>query len=50
VGLLGTYLILLFPDGTPPSRRCRLVAWLSGTVIVLNIVDSMMVRIWERAA
>jgi hypothetical protein len=38
VGLLGTYLILLFPDGTPPSRRCPLVAWLSGTVIVLNIV------------
>jgi hypothetical protein len=38
VGLLGTYLILLFPDGTLPSRRWRLVAWLSGTVIVLNIV------------
>jgi signal transduction histidine kinase len=35
VGLLGTYLILLFPDGRLPSRRWRPVAWLSGAVIVL---------------
>ena len=35
LGLLGTYLILLFPDGRLPSRRWRLLAWLSGVVIVL---------------
>jgi signal transduction histidine kinase len=35
VGLLGTYLILLFPDGRLPSRRWRPVAWLSGAVIVV---------------
>src|SRR5829696_10008541 len=30
VGLLGIYLILLFPDGKLPSRRWRPLAWLSG--------------------
>ncbi len=34
-GLLGTYLLLLFPDGRLPSRRWRPLAWLSGAVIVL---------------
>src|SRR3712207_3572925 len=33
VGLLGTYLILLFPDGRLPSGRWRPLAWLSGAVI-----------------
>src|SRR5215210_1913416 len=35
VGLLGTYVFLLFPDGRLPSRRWRPLAWLSGVVIVL---------------
>jgi hypothetical protein len=35
VGLLSTYLILLFPDGRLPSRRWRHLAWLSGVVIIL---------------
>jgi hypothetical protein len=35
VGLMGTYLLLLFPDGRLPSRRWRSLAWLSGVVIVL---------------
>src|SRR5918994_488774 len=35
VGLLGTYVFLLFPDGRLPSGRWRPLAWLSGTVIVL---------------
>jgi hypothetical protein len=34
VGLLGIYLILLFPDGKLPSRRWRPLAWLSGVVMV----------------
>ena len=35
VGLVGTYLLLLFPDGKLPARRWRPLAWLSGIVIVL---------------
>ena len=35
VGLMGTYLLLLFPDGRLPSRRWRPLAWLSGVTIVL---------------
>jgi hypothetical protein len=35
LGLLGIYLILLFPDGRLPSRRWRPLAWFSGAVIVL---------------
>ena len=36
VGLLGIYMILLFPDGKLPSRRWHPLAWLSGTVIVFG--------------
>lgn len=35
VGLLGTYLLLLFPDGRLPSRRWSPLAWISGVVILL---------------
>ncbi len=43
IGLLGTYLILLFPDGRLPSRRWRPVAWLSGAVIVLASAGAALV-------
>jgi hypothetical protein len=42
VGLLGTYLLLLFPDGRLPSRRWRPLAWLSGAVLVLASVGVML--------
>jgi hypothetical protein len=42
VGLLRIYLVLLFPDGRLPSRRWRPLAWLSGAVIVLLGVDSVL--------
>ena len=37
-GLLGIYLILLFPEGRLPSRRWHPLAWLSGAVIVVESV------------
>jgi hypothetical protein len=42
VGLLGTYLILLFPDGRLPSARWRPLAWLSGTVLALGTVANVL--------
>jgi len=41
-GLIGTYLILLFPDGRLPSRRWRPLAWLSGAVVVLMGVGGVL--------
>ena len=41
-GLIGTYLLLLFPNGRLPSRRWRPVAWLSGAVIVLMSVGGVL--------
>jgi hypothetical protein len=38
VGLLGIYMILLFPGGKLPSRRWRPLAWFSGAVMVLASV------------
>src|SRR5918995_5510226 len=43
VGLLAIYLALLFPDGRLASRRWRLLAWLSGAVIVLVSVTQGLV-------
>jgi hypothetical protein len=42
VGLLGIYLILLFPNGRLPSRRWRPLAWLSGAVIVVESVATFL--------
>ena len=35
VGLLGIYMILLFPDGRLPSRRWRPFAWFAGAVMAV---------------
>jgi hypothetical protein len=42
VGLLGTYVLLLFPDGQLPSTRWRPLAWLSGAVILLLSLGIML--------
>jgi hypothetical protein len=42
VGLLGTYLLLLFPDGSLPSKGWRPVAWISGAVIVLLSIAGLL--------
>src|SRR5215208_5102738 len=36
VGLLGIYMILLFPDGRLPSRRWRPFAWFAGAAMILT--------------
>jgi len=36
VGLIGIYLLLLFPDGRLLSRRWRLLAWVAGVVIAVE--------------
>jgi hypothetical protein len=42
VGLLGIFLILLFPDGKLPSRRWRPLAWFSGVmIVVLSISEGL---------
>ena len=38
IGLIGTFLILLFPDGHLPSPRWRKLAWLSGAALTLPYV------------
>jgi hypothetical protein len=42
VGLLGTYTILLFPDGRLPSARWRPLGWLSGAMIVVLSIGVML--------
>jgi hypothetical protein len=39
LGLIGTFLLLLFPDGRLPSRRWLPVAWLSGVTMGLLVVS-----------
>ena len=42
VGLLGIYLILLFPDGKLPSKRWRPLPWFSGVmIVVLSITEGL---------
>ena len=43
VGLLGIYMILLFPDGKLPSRRWRPFAWFAGAVMTLICVGFIFV-------
>jgi len=38
LGLLGTFMVMLFPDGRLPSRRWRPLAFLSGAAILLTSV------------
>jgi hypothetical protein len=48
LGLILVFLPLLFPDGHPPSKRWRPVAWLGGLSIGLIVVSSMIVLWPER--
>jgi hypothetical protein len=50
LGLILVFLPLLFPDGHPPSKRWRWVAWLGGLSIGLIVVSSMIVLWPERGS
>ena len=40
VALIGTFVVLLFPDGRLPSRRWRVVGWLSAAVLISTSVST----------
>jgi hypothetical protein len=48
IGLSLVFLLLLFPDGHPPSHRWRPVAWLGGLFIGLVVVSSTILLWPER--
>jgi hypothetical protein len=50
LGLVLVFLPLLFPDGRPPSRRWRWVAWLGAASIGLIVVPQMLLLWPERGA
>lgn len=39
IGVMGTFLVLLYPDGHLPSRRWRVVAWAAALSIVVVVVS-----------
>jgi hypothetical protein len=41
VGLMGTFLFQLFPDGRLPSRRWRPLAYLSGAALLLTVASDL---------
>ena len=41
VGLMGTFLVQLFPDGRLPSRRWRPLAYLSGAALLLTVASDL---------
>jgi hypothetical protein len=43
LGLLGTYLLLVFPSGRPPSPRWRPVAWYTVSALVVGVTTSSFV-------
>src|ERR687894_1674153 len=48
LGLILVFLPLLFPDGRPPTRRWKWVAWLGGISIVMIVVLAMVILWSER--
>jgi hypothetical protein len=50
LGLILVFLPLLFPDGRPPSRRWRWVAWLGAASIGLIVVPQMILLWPDRGA